>query len=151
MTDFHLGRKYDAILCLFSAIGYVRTLANVQHALECFRDHLNAPGVVILEPWFGPGVLVPERRDTHTAEAPDVRIVRESRVEVEGRMSRIRFDYEIHQAGALRHMSEVHEMGLFTTEELLGCFKAAGLEAAHQSEGLFGRGVFIASVPARRR
>ena len=45
MSDFHLGRHYDAVICLFSSIGYVRTLDRVTHAIGRFRDHL-APGGV---------------------------------------------------------------------------------------------------------
>jgi hypothetical protein len=32
MVAFQLRRRYDAVLCLFSSIGYVRTLANVRRA-----------------------------------------------------------------------------------------------------------------------
>lgn len=57
MTAFDLGRRYDAVLCLFSSIGYVRTLANLRNALRCFRSHLRPGGVLILEPWFTPSEL----------------------------------------------------------------------------------------------
>jgi hypothetical protein len=39
MVDFHLGRRYDVVLCLFSSIGYVRTLPDLGRALTCFREH----------------------------------------------------------------------------------------------------------------
>lgn len=57
MTDFHVPQRYDAILCLFSSIGYVRTLDRVEAALRCFKDHLAPRGVILVEPWFPPGVL----------------------------------------------------------------------------------------------
>src|SRR5687767_13265326 len=37
MSDFHLSRRYDAVLCLFSSIGYLKTLDRVSRALACFR------------------------------------------------------------------------------------------------------------------
>ncbi|NBC18608.1 MAG: methyltransferase domain-containing protein, partial [Bacteroidetes bacterium] len=40
MVNFDLGRQYDVVLCLFSAIGYVRTLENVRRTLCNFRHHL---------------------------------------------------------------------------------------------------------------
>src|SRR3954468_6666286 len=36
MTSFDVQRRYDVVLCLFSSIGYVRTLANVERALIRF-------------------------------------------------------------------------------------------------------------------
>src|SRR5688572_19044999 len=40
MSNFHLAQRYDALLCLFSSIGYLRTLDRVRNALRCFHEHL---------------------------------------------------------------------------------------------------------------
>src|SRR3954462_10482336 len=40
MRDFHLPRRYDAVICLFSSIGYVRTLDGVSEAIARFREHV---------------------------------------------------------------------------------------------------------------
>jgi len=40
MTSFAVPGRYDVVLCLFSSIGYVRTLQNVQRTLERFHAHL---------------------------------------------------------------------------------------------------------------
>ena len=37
MIDFDLGRQYDAITCLFSAIAYAKTEANLNATLENHR------------------------------------------------------------------------------------------------------------------
>ena len=34
MTDFNLGKKFDAVVCLFSAIGYAKTVFN---SIESYR------------------------------------------------------------------------------------------------------------------
>jgi hypothetical protein len=148
MIDFHLGHQYDAVLCLFSSIGYARTLPNVRSAFACFREHLATAGVVIVEPWFPPGVLDPARTDTRTVEMQGLRIVRVGHIELQGRLSRVRFDYEIHETDGVRHASEVHELGLFTTEEMQRSFEEVGLVAEHDSQGLTGRGIFIAKAAA---
>jgi len=148
MVDFHLGRRYDVVLCLFSSIGYLRTLPDVCRALACFREHLATDGVVIVEPWFTPNVLEPGYTSTRSVEAHGLRVVRVSRTELEGRVSRLRFDYEIHSSDGIRHTSEVHELGLFTTAEMLQSFEAAGLMAEHEPQGLTGRGLFIAKAAA---
>jgi SAM-dependent methyltransferase len=144
MSDFHLPYRYDALLCLFSSIGYLVTLDRVTRALACFGEHLAPGGVAIVEPWFPPGVLDPDKRFTHTGESQGVKVARYSRTEIEGSVSRLLFDYEIDDHSDVRHMSEVHELGLFTTEELTEAFRAAGLDAQHDAGGLTGRGLFVA-------
>jgi len=144
MVDFHLGRRYDAVVCLFSSIGYVRTLPQVRRALQCFREHVAEDGVVIVEPWFTPDALQPGYTNTRTVEVPGLRIVRVSHTEVDGRLSRLRFDYEIAGPEGHRRASEVHELGLFTTDEMLRSFESAGLVAEYDSVGLCGRGLYVA-------
>ena len=144
MSDFQLPNRYDALLCLFSSIGYLRTLERVTRALACFRDHLAPGGVALVEPWFPPGVLEANREFTHSGEAQGVKVSRHSRTEIDSRLSRLLFEYEIDDHGVVRRFSEVHELGLFTTEEMVRAFGAAGLHVDHDPEGLTGRGLFIA-------
>jgi len=144
MTDFHVARRYDAIICLFSSIGYVRTLDRVESAARCFREHLAPGGVIVVEPWFPPGTLSTTRVFRNSGEANGVRVDRTARNEVDGRLSRLHFDYEITDDSGTRHLSEVHELGLFTTEEMLDAFRRADLAVEYDPEGLTGRGLFIA-------
>ena len=146
MSEFHLAHRYDAVLCLFSSIGYLTTLDQVTRALICFREHLAPGGVIAIEPWFPPGVLDPERVSRHTGEANGVRVSRVSRIEIEGRVSRLRFEYEIADGTGTRHASEVHELGLFTTAELMRTFREAGLDAEFDPKGLTDRGMYLARI-----
>lgn len=144
MTSFEVDRRYDAILCLFSSIGYVGTLKNVCRTLEQFRKHLAREGVVLVEPWFAPGVLEPGRVLVKTAEAEGVSVVRMSHMAIEGRASRLRFEYLIGRPEGIQHATELHELGLFTTEEMLECFRETGFEATYEPDGPMGRGLFVA-------
>ena len=144
MAAFHLPHRYDAVLCLFSSVGYLRTLDRVSAALRCFREHLLPGGVIAVEPWFPPGGLDPARVALNVGEANGVRISRVSRVEIEGRLSRLNFEYEITDGAGTRRTSEVHELGLFTPAELLAAFEDAGLAADYDPKGLTDRGLFVA-------
>jgi SAM-dependent methyltransferase len=144
MSDFHLPQRYDAVLCLFSSIGYLCTLDRVTRALACFRQHLAPEGVAVVEPWFPPGVLDPDKQFTHSGESNGIKVSRHSRVEIDGTLSRLLFEYEIDDHGDVRRVSEVHELGLFTTAEMMQAFGEAGLDVRHDPEGLTGRGLFIA-------
>jgi hypothetical protein len=79
MSDFELSQQYDAVLCLFSSIAYLTTLDQVRRAFTCFRDRLTARGIIIVEPWFAPGVLEPGRVTRQMAEANGTRVSRVSR------------------------------------------------------------------------
>jgi SAM-dependent methyltransferase len=143
MSEFELPRRYDVVMCLFSSIGYLCTLDRVASALRRFRDHLHPDGVVIVEPWFEPGVLDQGRVDQTTGEANGVRVTRSSRMEVERGLSRLHFDYEITDATGTRHVHEVHELGLFTNGELMKAFRASGFDVTYDSVGLINRGLYI--------
>lgn len=142
MTSFELPARYDVILCLFSSIGYVRTLDNVRRTLECFRRHLAPDGVVILEPWLAPDAVTPGRVTVHSSDRDGIAVVRMSYMSVEGSMSRLHFEYLIGRPTGIGRLTEIHEMGLFTVEEMLACFAGAGFAASWEPEGLTGRGLY---------
>jgi len=146
MSDFRLPHRYDAVLCLFSSIAYLKTLDLVTRTLIRFREHLEPGGVIVVEPWYPPDALDTTRVARHAAEANGVRVSRVSRVEAEDRLSRFIFDYEITDRTGTRHAHEVHELGLFTTAELMQAFRTAGLDATHDPKGLSDRGLFAATV-----
>ena len=52
MTKFDLGRQYDVVVCLFSSIGYVKTMSNLQKAVKAMARHLLPGGVLLVEQWF---------------------------------------------------------------------------------------------------
>ena len=144
MASLSIGAQYDAILCLFSSIAYVRTLERLVATLRAFRQHLDTGGVIIVEPWFEPGQLDPSVVMRNTAATPELEVERVSHLEILGRISRLRFDYTLTDSSGVRHATEVHEMGLFTTAEMLSAFTEAGLTVEHDEIGLDGRGLYIA-------
>lgn len=149
LADFSLPHRYDAVVCLFSSIGYLQTLDRVTGALRCFAAHLDDGGVVAVEPWFTPDVLEDGRTMSLTVDGKGLRIERTARTEVRGRLSLVHFDYAVESADGVRNLSETHRLGLFTVDEMLQAFATAGLEASYDDEGLSGRGLYTASVARR--
>jgi SAM-dependent methyltransferase len=148
MSDFDLGCQYDAVTCLFSSIGYLCTIGRVVQALSSFRRHTAAGGVVMVEPWFAPGGLDATRVSRHTVNIGTLRVERVSHVEIDGRISRLRFDYRIEGPDGVRLATEHHELGLFTPDEMRAAFVEAGLAAAYDPVGLTGRGLYLARPAA---
>lgn len=147
MRDFELGRTFDVVTCLFSSIGYVRTVENLERAIGTMARHLAPSGVLLVEPWFAP-----EQFDPHhigrvvVAERPDLQAVRMNGSRVDGTLSILDFHYLVARPGTVEHLTETHTLGLFTAEEYRAAFERAGLTVEHDEEGLMGRGLWIVTA-----
>lgn len=143
MADFSLGKTYDLVMCLFSSIGYVKTLDRVTASLKMFSQHLKDEGIIMVEPWFQPGALSPGKIFLNTSQDDDLSVVRMAYNQVNDRLSTLHFEYLIGIEGNITHEVEIHELGLFTVDEMMECFQKAGLTAIYNEEGLSGRGLYI--------
>ena len=146
MRDFNLPERYDAIICMFSSIGYVRTLPELERTLRTFRRHLAPDGIAIVEPWFSPEVMTSGHQSKRSAETAGVRVDRIGTTEIDGRICRLVFDYVIEENGQVRTATELHELGLFTEEETMRAFTAAGLIVRHEAASGTNRGLYLARV-----
>ena len=143
MTAFDLGRRYDVVTCLFSAIGYARTLGGLERAVACMARHSKAAGLVIVEPWFAPDELTDGWISTESANSDGVHVFRMSRTVLEGDTSRLELEYLIGGPEGIERRSELHRLGLFTQEQTEAAFRKAGLEVALIPKSLRNRGLYI--------
>ena len=148
MIKFDLGKKYDVITCLFSAIGYVKTLENLQLTLICMQRHLSPGGLFLVEPWFTPEMWHPGTLHGLFIDDPDLKITRMNLSEVDGRISRMDMHYLIGTPQGVEHYVERHELGLFTQAEMLREIRKAGFLVRYNEPGLTGRGLYICRKPA---
>ena len=144
MVQLSVGQRYDALVCLFSSIGYVRTEGRLREAIRRFADHVVDRGLVVVEPWFEPGALEDGYVAMHTAQGEQVRVCRMSVTRLKDGVSWLEFEYLIGRRGALERRAEVHELGLFTKGQILQAFADGGLAAEYDAEGLCGRGLYLA-------
>src|SRR3954469_18952400 len=56
MTSFELGSRFDAVVCMFSSIGYVKTEKRLRSTIASTARHLEPGGVLVVEPWLTPDV-----------------------------------------------------------------------------------------------
>jgi SAM-dependent methyltransferase len=145
MADFDLGRTFDALTCLFSSIGYVRTLERLGSAARCMARHLAPGGVALVEPWFAPDQWNPGHVQVVQAEIPDGAVVRMMRASLEHGLSVLDTHYLVGDSGGVTHLTERHELGLFTLDDYRRAFSDAGLHVTLDAEGLIGRGLLTAA------
>ena len=147
MADFELDTTFDAILCLFSSVGYVREVGRLHDAALRFRQHLDPGGVLILEPWFTPDNWHPGRIYLHTSDEEGLTVVRMSHSTVRGNVSELAFHYLIGTSSGIEHRLEHHALGLFTQEQMVRALEDGGFQDVdYDPEGLTGRGLYVARV-----
>ncbi|MBT8218686.1 MAG: class I SAM-dependent methyltransferase [Bacteroidia bacterium] len=145
MTDFELGKTYDAIICLFSSIGYVKTIDRLASTLQCIRRHLNPGGLVIIEPWLTPETWYDGKLHMLTYNTDDIKICRMNQSQTRGILSIIHFHYLVGTSDTgVSHFEEIHELALFTKQEMIDAFQQAGFKVRYDAQGITGRGIYSA-------
>jgi SAM-dependent methyltransferase len=146
MRDFDVGRQFDVITCLFSAIGFVGGVDELAATAHTFAKHLKPGGLALVEPWLTPDVWIPNRPHLLTHEEPELVLARATLSGLrDERVSTTEMHYLVATPGGVEHFVEHHDLYLFTNDEMRSAFEAAGLAVEHDPEGLIGRGLWICS------
>ncbi|MET8260572.1 class I SAM-dependent methyltransferase [Micromonospora sp. NPDC005553] len=143
MRDFRLGRRFDAVTCMFNAIGYLGSVAELRQAVWSMAQHLEPGGVLVVEPWWFPERFL----DGHLAVDSDTdgtrAVARMSHTTRTGRMSHLEVRFLVGDAGGIREFTQTSHLMLFSRDEYLGAFADAGCPAEFLDDGLTGRGLFV--------
>jgi SAM-dependent methyltransferase len=143
MLEFDLGRNYDVVTCLFSAIGIVKSFARLESAIARMVRHVKPSGALIIEPWFTPEQWRPARPFILAGEIGADKVYRMSNSLREGALSVLLHDYLRGTLNGIEHYSERIELGLFTRDEMTWAFEFSGMEVRYDVEGLMGRGLYV--------
>jgi ubiquinone/menaquinone biosynthesis C-methylase UbiE len=142
MTDFNLGQSFDAVVCLFSSIGYVCTVENLNKAIQCMVDHLAPGGVLVLEPWITKEKYWQDHLAANYVDQPNLKIAWMYKHEMEDSRSIFNINYLVGTTESVESFTEQHVMGLWTEQEYREAFKKAGIAVHYDEKGLFGRGMY---------
>ncbi len=147
MCTTRLDRQFDIVACLFSSIGYVKTAERLWQAIANMAAHVAPGGVLLIEPWFSPQTWKGDGQapTVHFVDEPELKVTRMLAYKQSETVVSSDFHYLVATRSGVEHFTEHHEMGLFTDDEYLEGFRAAGLSVVHDKEGLMGRGLFIGS------
>lgn len=147
MVDFDLDAQFDVVSCLFSAIGHIEP-DELEATIRSMGRHLAVGGVLIIEPWIAPDQWRDGHFEVRTVDTPEVKIARMAPSRREGRRTYLSMHYLLGRCGAVEYFTEEHVLTMFTRDEYLAVFAAAGLRAHFEPAGISdnGRGVYIATT-----
>jgi SAM-dependent methyltransferase len=148
MASFELAERFDVILCLFSAIGYMTTPGDLHRAIRTMAAHLKPGGLLVVEPWLAPGEYRPGAVFASFVDQPELKVSRINVNILRDKRSVIEFHYLVGRPSGVEYFTETHELGLFTREEYTDAFAASGLEVRFLADGLIGRGMYLAFRPS---
>ncbi len=142
MREFDLGRTFDVITLMFSSIGYVRDYPDLERTLIVLGRHLGPGGVLVIEPWVFPDTFTPDYLSTDLVRDEYGAVTRFSHSVREGDATVMSVQYLIATPEhGIRHLTDRHRLALFTREQYLAAFEAAGCPAELLEP--FGRGLFV--------
>ena len=145
MVSFNLSEKFDAMVCLFSSVGYAPNAPRLNQMLATFAKHLKPGGVAIIEPWFTPEQWVDGTISAVYVDEPTLKIARMNVSRRDGNVAIMNFHFMIASNDGIRTFTEPHRLTLFTQAEYETAFRTARFTVRYDPEGL-GRGLFIGKL-----
>jgi ubiquinone/menaquinone biosynthesis C-methylase UbiE len=148
MTALNIDQQFDVVTCLFSSIGYTKTVERMNKSVENMANQLAPSGLLFVEPWITPESWLVGKAHSDTVETEEFIVTRMMVAEPVER-GRVVFEYLIGDSSGINRVTETHEMGWFTHDEYMSAFESAGLTVEFDDPGLFGRGMYIGTKQAR--
>jgi SAM-dependent methyltransferase len=130
--SFTLGRTFDAVVCMFAALGYLTENEDVSAALQTIAAHLRPGGLFIFDVWNGLAVLreLPETR-LKVVETNGVRVFRFVEPHLDAARQVCTDDYQllaIQGDKVVAQIQESHTMRYFFPQELRHYLGTAGFD-----------------------
>ncbi len=144
MRLLDLGTTFDAVTCLFSAIGYMPTAADLTIAVVAAARHVSPGGVLVIDGWVKPT----EWRDGTTVhvdegEGDGRQVIRMGRSIRDGVVTRLEMHYLIGSDEGIEHVVDHHDLTLFSDSEYTAAFAAAGIEPTVVASPMPGRDRYL--------
>jgi SAM-dependent methyltransferase len=129
MRTFQLDTTFDAVTCLFSAVGYLRSTEDLHGAVATMAAHLSPGGVLIIDGWVRPEAWRGESSvHLDTAEDGSTKVVRMAVATRRGRTTVLDMHHLISIDGKVEYVVDHHELTLFESSEYSGALHDAGLD-----------------------
>ena len=123
MTQLEVrGAPFDAVICLFDAIGYVQTNEALTKVFAGVHKHLRPDGLLVFEFWHAAAMLRhydPVRVRRWKTDDSTVLRISETALDVANQLSRVTYSiYELNDNGTYSDLTETHVNRYFLLQEM---------------------------------
>jgi SAM-dependent methyltransferase len=130
MRILRLDNRFDAVICLFSSIGYMSDTEELTSAITAMADHLNPGGVLIVDGWVRPDAWRGGgSTSVEVATSDQIKVARVVHSRREGPTTHLEMHHLIATQDGIEHLVDHHELTLFAPDEYESAFRAIGLVA----------------------
>lgn len=140
LIDFKLEEDFDATICLYGSIGFVKTVDNLRASMKCITAHLRPNGLALITPWS----TVEDFQDlmvVDAADQPDLKIARMEHVRLkEPKIVEVTFHHLLGKNNDVTYHKQSMQIGLFSREEYMSAMTNAGLKIVEEYKGIEVRG-----------
>lgn len=144
MRTFKLNKQFDIIVCLFSAIGHLKTYANLEKAIKNFSRHLKQGGIMVVEPFVDQKEFLSGLIFADYVKKPDLKLARMSISKRKGNIAVLDFHFLVGEKGKIRYFIDRQYLGMFDEKKILNFMKNTGLKSKFLKNGLMkNRGLYI--------
>lgn len=143
MRCFDLGRSFDVVTCLCTAVGYLDTVAELRDAVRCMAEHVTPGGVLVIEPWWLPEKFIDGYVGSDLVHDRDRTLARVSHTRRHDRAAHMEVRWLVGDPTGLRSFTVTEVFTLFTRDEYFAAFEDAGCTVGYHEGWHTGRGIFI--------
>lgn len=128
MRALDLGRRFDAVTCLFSSIGYVIDEGSLRETIGRLAAHVARPGVLILDGWVRPDEWRIEGQPRPDIAAHgDTTVVRLTVSRRDGDITDLEMHHLVRTGMEVDYFVENHRLALMATDVYVDAMRQAGL------------------------
>jgi daunosaminyl-N,N-dimethyltransferase/N-dimethyltransferase len=136
LESFEVETPCDAVVCMFSSIGYLADDAALRRAAGRFAAAVRPGGAVVIEPWIARGDFVDGLAHLSVHDGDDVKAARASVSRVEGEFAVVEFAWAVaRRGGAAETFTETHALRFVPVERMIGIFAERGIRLRETSSG----------------
>jgi ubiquinone/menaquinone biosynthesis C-methylase UbiE len=144
MRSFDLKKKFDAVACLFSSVGYMKTPGNLEKAIGNFSRHLKPGGVMIIEAFVDPKAYRTGSMHAIVVDGPGMKLVRAGVSKRRGNVALLDFHFLVVTSSGVSYFKSRHDLGLFSKPLFLRLMRKSGMRALYLKDGLMKtRGLYV--------
>lgn len=132
IQNVNLGKKFDAVICMFAVLSYQTSNDELFATLQAVRKHLKPNGLFIGDFWYGPAVLKerPVERIITIHEGED-RIIRIAKPEIDTQKNIVSVSYHLLRLRGVQlveETQELHQMRYLFKPEIMFFLAQAGIK-----------------------